>query len=346
MAVGKRDSRITYCQSLGCGGMAGVFSRTLTCPLDVIKVLSQVGTFHTKRGFLGTFQLLYEAEGLRALWKGNCIACVRLFPYSAVQLSAYNKFVSLFMDDFGHISHWSAVVAGSLAGIMAAVLTYPTELIETRLIVQNSADPTYRGIVHTFHTIYTKEGFSALYRGSSVTILGAVPFSAGSFLVYINLDKLWNMPSAKLTPLQNFANGCLAVGVAQTLSFPFETVKRKMQAQSPLLPHYGGVDVHFTGVMDCFKQIVKTKGVLSLWNGLTANLLKIVPYYGLMFSTFEFCKRACLYKNGYIVSPLSYQLIPGVDQSLRAEELQELRRLIREKSFETNQSTLGNKWWG
>ncbi|XP_020369164.2 solute carrier family 25 member 43 [Rhincodon typus] len=346
MVLGKRDSRLTSCQSLACGALAGLLSRSLTCPLDVVKVLSQVGTFHSKRGFLRTFRIVLEAEGLRALWKGNGVACVRLFPYSTVQLSAYNRFVSFFMDDFGHISHWSAIVAGSLAGIVAAVLTYPAELIETRLIVQNSTAPTYRGIIHTFLTIYTKEGFLALYRGASLTVLGSVPFSAGSFLVYINLDKLWNKPNVKLTTLQNFGNGCLAAGVAQTLSFPFETVKRKMQAQSPLLPHYGGVDVHFTGVVDCFKQIVKTKGVLSLWNGLTANLVKIVPYYGLMFSTFEFCKRVCLYKNGYIVSPLSYRLSPGVDQSLGAEELWELRRLIREKSFKTNQSTLGTKWWG
>ncbi|XP_069748727.1 solute carrier family 25 member 43 isoform X2 [Narcine bancroftii] len=301
MAVDRRDPRITFCQSLCCGAVAGIFSRSLTCPLDVVKVLSQVGTFHSKKGFLGTFQLLAEAEGPRALWKGNCIACLRLFPYNTSQLSAYNKFVNLFMDNLGHISHCSAIVAGSLAGIVAAVLTYPTELIETRLIVQNSRAPTYRGIAHALVTIYTREGFPALYRGASLTILGAVPFSASSFLVYVNLDKLWNKPSVKFTPLQNFANGCLAAGVAQALSFPFDTVKRKMQ---------------------------------------------IVPYYGLMFSTFEYCKRACLYKNGYIVSPLSYQLSPGVDQSLRAEELQELKKLIRGKSFNTDQSTVGNKWWG
>ncbi|KAK2083752.1 hypothetical protein P7K49_038988 [Saguinus oedipus] len=46
------------------------------------------------------------------------------------------------------------------------------------------------------------------------------------------------------------------------------------QAQSPYLPHSGGVDVHFSGAVDCFRQIVKAQGVLGLWNGLTANLLK------------------------------------------------------------------------
>lgn len=67
--------------------------------------------------------------------------------------------------------------------------------------------------------------------------VGAFPFSVGCYAVYMNLDKLWQEPSFRFTPLQNFINGCVAAGVAQTLSYPFETVKRKMQASGypPLL---------------------------------------------------------------------------------------------------------------
>lgn len=60
-------------------------------------------------------------------------------------------------------------------------------------------------------------------------LTGAFPFSVGCYVVYMNLDKLWQEPPCRFTPLQNFINGCLAAGVAQTLSYPFETVKRKMQ---------------------------------------------------------------------------------------------------------------------
>ncbi|XP_064422617.1 solute carrier family 25 member 43 [Latimeria chalumnae] len=342
MATLIRDNRVTFSQNLICGGAAGVLSGTATAPLEVVKVLAQVGTFHTKQGFSKTFQIVYSTEGPRAFWKGNFVACVRLFPYSAIHLSTFNKFVHVFMDDLGHISQWSTILAGGLAGIVAAIVTYPTEVIQTRLIVQNSLDPTYKGFLHAFHTINHQEGFLALYRGASLTILGAIPFSAGSYFVYVNLDKVRNEQSVRFTPLQNFINGCLASGVAQTLSFPFETVKRKMQAQSLALLHYGGVDVHFTGMVDCFRQIVKTKGLTGLWSGLTANLVKIVPYFGLMFTTFECCKRVCLYKNGYIVSPLSNKLTPGVDQSLQPQELHELRKFLKKKKFETEKSALNN----
>lgn len=61
--------------------------------------------------------------------------------------------------------------------------------------------------------------------------IGAVPFSVGCYAVYGNLDKLWQKRHVRFTSLQNFINGCLAAGVAQTLSFPFETVKKKMQVR-------------------------------------------------------------------------------------------------------------------
>ncbi|KAI5155826.1 Solute Carrier Family 25 Member 43 [Manis pentadactyla] len=242
------------------------------------------------------------------------------------QLAAYRKFVMLFTDDLGHISQWSSIMAGSLAGMVSTIVIYPTDLIKTRLIVQNVLEPSYGGILHAFSTVYQQEGFLALYRGVSLTVLGALPFAAGSLRVYTNLEKIWNAPQDRFSLLQNFANVCLAATVTQTLSFPFDTMKRKMQAQSSYLPHCGRVDVHFSGVVDCFRQIVRTQGVLGLWNGLTANLLKIVPYFGVMFGTFEFCKRICLYQNGYTVSPLSYKLTPGVDQSLKPQELRELKK--------------------
>ncbi|XP_042334350.1 solute carrier family 25 member 43 [Sceloporus undulatus] len=332
MATWKRDGRLTAWQRLCCGALAGAVSLSATAPLEVLTVGAQVGLPGSRGGLRASGRRLRRSQGLGALWKGNLAACLRLWPYSAIQIASYRRFVMLFVDDLGHISQWSSIMAGSLAGMVAAIATYPTDVIKTRLIVQNRLEPSYKGILHALYMIYHQEGVAALYRGVSLSVLGAIPFSIGSFLVYTHLDKIWGEPSLRFTPLQNFINGCLAAGVAQTLSFPFESVKRKMQAQSPCLPHNGGVDIHFVGMIDCFKQTVKIKGVLALWNGLTANLLRIVPYFGVMFSTFEFCKRVCLYRNGYIDSPLSYKLTPGVDQSLQPQELQEFK-LLGKRNF-------------
>lgn len=70
---------------------------------------------------------------------------------------------------------------------------------------------------------------------------------------------------------------------------------------------------------------------------------QIVPYFGLLFTCFEMCKQVCLYRNGYIVSPLSYKLKPGVDQSLGPYELQEVKRYLKNRRFQN--SSMGNRWW-
>lgn len=72
--------------------------------------------------------------------------------------------------------------------------------------------------------------------------------------------------------------------------------------------------------------------------------LQIVPYFGLLFTCFEMCKQLCLYRNGYIVSPLSYKLTPGVDQSLRPYELEEVKRYLKNRNFGTGESSFGNRW--
>lgn len=113
--------------------------------------------------------------------------------------------------------------------------------------------------------------------------LGAVPFSAGSFFVYINLDKIWREPVVHFTPLQNFINGCVAAGVAQTLSFPFETVKRKMQVQSIDVASIL-LEVPVSGAWDKVSQMINTATLLHLPIG----------YRGFVLDVYVFC---CCFLN-------------------------------------------------
>lgn len=92
MATWRRDGRLTSSQRLLCAGLAGTLSLSLTAPLELASVLAQVGVVRGPgRGPWAAGLGVWRAEGPRALWKGNAVACLRLFPYSAVQLAAYRK---------------------------------------------------------------------------------------------------------------------------------------------------------------------------------------------------------------------------------------------------------------
>lgn len=94
---------------------------------------------------------------------------------SYLSYSIFGSIVNLHIDELGDISQWRAIVAGGLAGISAALATYPLEVVETRLIAQNCQGPTYRGLLHSLSVIYRNEGLQALYRGFSLTVLGKDP---------------------------------------------------------------------------------------------------------------------------------------------------------------------------
>eukprot|EP00800_Vazella_pourtalesii_P015709 TRINITY_DN4310_c1_g2_i1.p1 TRINITY_DN4310_c1_g2~~TRINITY_DN4310_c1_g2_i1.p1 ORF type:complete len:333 (+),score=61.22 TRINITY_DN4310_c1_g2_i1:898-1896(+) len=323
MGKSKKDDRMTFWQNFVSGGIAGVTSRTITSPLDVVKILAQVGTKDTKQGFLKSFGNIYRNEGIRAFWKGNGIACIRLFPYTAIQFAAFNKFKLMLVDDQGRLSVLHAMLAGSGGGITATVITYPTDMVKTRLTAQHT-DPTkkaYKGIVDAFGKIFAQEGILAFYKGMSTSIIGVIPFAGGTFMAYEVLDRAWDKPKAKMTPMENFINGCLAAAFAQTFSFPFDTIRKKLQAQSKALAGGGGVDIQFTGMADAFVQTVRKNGILGLWSGTSANLAKVAPYAGLMFMAFEASKRVFLYQNGYTKSPWRDDPKEEVDQSLKPDEL-------------------------
>jgi len=322
-AKGDKDQRMTFTQNFVSGGLAGVASRTITSPLDVVKILAQVGTKDTQGGFLQTFSNLYKNEGIRSFWKGNGIACVRLFPYNAVQFASFNQMKLSLSDDKGRLSAPNAMLAGSLGGIFATCVTYPTDMVKTRLTVSH-ADPSkakYHGMVDAFRVILKEEGFFAFYKGMSTSVIGVVPFAGGTFMAYEVLDGLWGKPKEKMTPMENFINGCLAASFAQTFSFPFDTIRKKLQAQSKTVGENMRPDVEFNGMVDAFSKTVKKHGYLGLWRGTTANLAKVAPYAGIMFAAFEACRRVFFWTNGYTVGPFDSTPKPGVPQNLKPDEL-------------------------
>jgi hypothetical protein len=59
-----------------------------------------------------------------------------------------------------------------------------------------------------------------------------------------------------------------------------------------------------------------------------------MPYAGIMFAFFEAQKRLCLWANGYTSSPFSEIVIPGVDQSLSPDQLQEWYAKMAEQGYD------------
>ncbi|XP_061189225.1 solute carrier family 25 member 43-like [Saccostrea echinata] len=302
------DHRITYLQNFLCGSVAGVLSRTITSPLDVLKIVCEVKG--SKMGLLSVSKHIYAVDGGRGFFRGNFIACVKIFPYSAVQVWSYRKFRRYISDDLGRLSISGSVSAATLSVLTATTFTYPLDLIKTRLVIQQGA--AYKSIAHAAFTIIKTEGPRTLYNGLWPTLWGTILYAFCTFLTYEALDSLWW--DRRLRPIELVLQGSAASSLVITVTFPFDLIRKRMQAKSSTLPYNGGVGIPFSNVRTCVINTVAASGVKGLWQGLLPAIIRTGPYHASMYIFYDMCKTACLYRNGYI---------SNIDQNIDLEELQE-----------------------
>lgn len=274
-----------FVQNMICGGISGAIARTATSPLDVVKIILQCqrGPNPKYSGVADAFSKILAEQGIAGFWKGNNLALLRIIPYSAVKFAAFEKYKPYFANRDGELSNVRRLVAGALAGITAVAATYPLDVLRTRFAVQDPKNPTYTGIIQAFKRIISEEGFGALYTGFATTIIGAIPYEGGQFMMHDYLNKLWDdkMRRPMNTP-ERLLIGCLAGAFAQTISYPIDTVRKAMQVAP------SGT---YSGMWDCGFKILRSEGVSGLFKGISMNLLKVVPFSALSFYCYEQAKE-------------------------------------------------------
>jgi hypothetical protein len=76
--------------------------------------------------------------------------------------------------------------------------------------------------------------------------------------------------------MSDFFMGGIAAAVSKTVAAPIERVKLLLQNQDELLIQ-GRIKEPYRGILDCFRRTVKEEGVLALWRGNLANVLRYFP---------------------------------------------------------------------
>ncbi|XP_024974264.1 mitochondrial substrate carrier family protein B-like isoform X3 [Cynara cardunculus var. scolymus] len=199
-------SQIGAIHQLIAGGVAGAVSKTCTAPLARLTILFQVQGMHSDVSTLRKASIWHEAsriireEGFRAFWKGNLVTITHRLPYSSISFYAFEHYKNLLQQMSGVETHetnfgndvFVRLAAGGLAGVTAASVTYPLDLIRTRLSAQTNVN-YYRGIWHALHTISREEGIFGLYKGLGACLLGVGPNLAISFSVYHTARSYWQL---------------------------------------------------------------------------------------------------------------------------------------------------------
>jgi solute carrier family 25 (adenine nucleotide translocator) protein 4/5/6/31 len=76
--------------------------------------------------------------------------------------------------------------------------------------------------------------------------------------------------------MADFLMGGVAAAVSKTAAAPIERVKLLIQNQDEMIKS-GRLDRRFAGIGDCFRRTMADEGVMALWRGNTANVIRYFP---------------------------------------------------------------------
>ncbi|KZT71057.1 mitochondrial carrier [Daedalea quercina L-15889] len=309
------------------GGVAGAASRTVVSPLERLKIIQQVQSPTAEGRYKGVWASLvrmWKEEGVRGYLRGNGINCLRIIPYSAVQFTSYEQLKKWFTNNGEkELDTATRLSAGALAGVASVCSTYPLDLVRSRLSIATAsitvqttattAMPTKPALASAYHTsssayiptspalnhkdltvwgmslkvVREEGGIRALYRGIVATAAGVAPYVGINFTAYETLRGIITPPGQSSVP-RKLLCGALAGSVSQTITYPFDVLRRKMQVTG-----MGGAK-KYNGALDALRVTLSTEGPKGLYRGLWPNLLKVAPSIATSFFTYELVKEFLL----------------------------------------------------
>lgn len=206
-------------------------------------------------------------------------------------------------------------------GIVTSTATNPIWVIKTRLQLQGK-QRIYTSSFDCAMKILKQEGIKGLYKGMSASYLGVAEGTI-QWVIYEHLKKRWAHSPAQMenkmtvggksaqgkgytrcggyhsSPfcwsifyitawVGNLGAAAVAKLVAACVAYPHEVIRTRLRE-----PAKNGV-VKYTGLLQCLKLVIKEEGIVSLYGGMTAHLMRVVPNAAIMF----FCYEAILHNFG------------------------------------------------
>ncbi|PSS03703.1 mitochondrial thiamine pyrophosphate carrier 1 [Coniella lustricola] len=295
-------------QVVTAGATAGMISRFIIAPLDVVKIRLQLQSHslsdplsHARarggpiyKGIVSTLKSILAAEGITGLWKGNVPAELMYISYSAIQFTTYRSTTQILQHfeqqhGFQLPNAAESFISGASAGAVSTAVTYPLDLLRTRFAAQGNDDKVYTSLRRALVTIYRDEGGRGFFRGLNPALGQIVPFMGGFFAVYETLRVPFSGYDLPFGGGEAMA-GIMASIIAKTGVFPLDTVRKRIQVQGPTrsryvhknIPDYGRL-----GTLGTMRAIWQMEGGRALYRGLTVSLLKAAPASAITVWTYE-----------------------------------------------------------
>jgi solute carrier family 25 (adenine nucleotide translocator) protein 4/5/6/31 len=290
----KKENDITsFVIDFMMGGVSAAVSKTAAAPIERIKLLIQNQDEMLKSGRLDKpytgivdcFKRVTATEGIVPLWRGNLANVLRYFPTQALNFAFKDQFKRMFgytKEKDGYATWFMGNLAsGGAAGACSLLFVYSLDYARTRLANDNKSskkgggERQFNGLFDVYRKTIATDGIAGLYRGFVISCVGIVIYRGLYFGMYDSLKPVILTGAYKDSFIGSFFLGwCITIG-AGLASYPIDTIRRRMMMTS-------GEAVKYKSSIDCATKIIKAEGVLSLFKGAGANILRGIAGAGVL----------------------------------------------------------------
>uniref|UniRef100_A0A671YRJ5 Solute carrier family 25 member 12 n=2 Tax=Sparus aurata TaxID=8175 RepID=A0A671YRJ5_SPAAU len=268
------------------GSIAGATGATAVYPIDLVKTRMQnqrsTGSFVGELMYKNSFDCAKKVlryEGFFGFYRGNLNINA---PLSRLRL-CMNDFVrDKFTTQDDTIPLPAEILAGGCAGASQVIFTNPLEIVKIRL--QVAGEITTGPRVSALNVVRDL-GFFGLYKGAKACFLRDIPFSAIYFPVYAHTKAKIADEDGSLGALQLLTAGAIAGIPAASLVTPADVIKTRLQVAAR------AGQTTYSGVIDCFRKILKEEGFRAFWKGTGARVCRSSPQFGVTLVTYELLQR-------------------------------------------------------
>uniref|UniRef100_A0AC35TRA6 Mitochondrial coenzyme A transporter SLC25A42 n=1 Tax=Rhabditophanes sp. KR3021 TaxID=114890 RepID=A0AC35TRA6_9BILA len=190
----------------------------------------------------------------------------------------------------------ASMTAGGLAGTLAKTVIAPLDRTKINFQVSKKKIYSFRGAIKFVVKTYKTEGFLALWRGNSATMIRVVPYAAIQFSAHEEWKHLLHVDKdGQKTPVKRYIAGSLAALTASSITFPLDVLKARLATSTR---------AEYKNIWSiCVKNYYEF-GWTTFFRGMTPTLMGVIPYAGSSFFTYETLKMMYHEEMGHEVTPV------------------------------------------
>jgi solute carrier family 25 carnitine/acylcarnitine transporter 20/29 len=137
------------------------------------------------KGSMDALKKIYKSHGLAGVYRGFGITVIReVIPTGFYYLNY--EVVKRKLKTKGQVNFWEIFPAGAAAGLSYWLLSYPLDLIKTKVQHDSLEQPEYkgaRGVVRAWREI-RQQGWRSHLPGFNVCMIRAIPVYGLNFYIY------------------------------------------------------------------------------------------------------------------------------------------------------------------